>query len=341
MKTVTPWAAGLSGLALQWTLILGTLFLLFGLGRSVPPTVDRDSTLPAVELNGLRFHAETFGQPENPVILVLHGGPGGDYRSLLPLKELADEYFVVFYDQRGSGLTQRVPPSQITMAGFLADLDAFVDHYGRGRPVILLGHSWGAMLASDYGCRYPEKVSAMILAEPGFLTPEQFQVFNQKVYSKPVPPGWIMLRATVTSLLEALFLPGADLSGRLDYFTGTLFATPVPGHPLAGYFPGSDIRNGRMEDWRFGAMVSLLLPLSAVDGKGNFIYSFAERAGSFNKPVLFLCGSENVLIGPEHQKSHIKLFPEAEMAVVAGAGHSMFGEKPAESMDAVRRFLGR
>ena len=82
-------------------------------GALVPRTVTEDLTLPAIEMNGARFHVQTFGNPANPVIVFLHGGPGGDYRSLLALGErhngysLADDYFLVYWDQRGSGLSER------------------------------------------------------------------------------------------------------------------------------------------------------------------------------------------------------------------------------------------
>ena len=47
-------------------------------GALVPRTVAEDPSLPAIEMNGARFHLETFGNPANPVIVFLHGGPGGD-----------------------------------------------------------------------------------------------------------------------------------------------------------------------------------------------------------------------------------------------------------------------
>src|SRR5262252_8407662 len=80
----------------------------------VPPTVAEDRALPASEMNGSRFHVETRGDPSKPVIVMLHGGPGGDYRSLLRLSDrfegysLADDYFLVYWDQRGAGLSERV-----------------------------------------------------------------------------------------------------------------------------------------------------------------------------------------------------------------------------------------
>src|SRR4051794_23954393 len=83
-------------------------------GNLVPKTVAEDPSLPAVDLNGTRFHAEAFGDPDAPVIMVLHGGPGQDYRNSLPLKALADDGLrVVFWDQRGTGLSARVDPETV------------------------------------------------------------------------------------------------------------------------------------------------------------------------------------------------------------------------------------
>ena len=85
----------------------------------VPATVMDDPGLSRLVIDGYTFHGEIFGQSDNPVVIVLHGGPGGDYRSLLGLQALADEYFVVFYDQRGAGLSERVPAEQLTLASSL------------------------------------------------------------------------------------------------------------------------------------------------------------------------------------------------------------------------------
>ena len=151
------------------TVLLAISMWLFTCGFAVPDTVERDHSLPRVELNGYPFHAETFGDADRPVVIVIHGGPGADYRYLYALKALADEHLVVFYDQRGTGLSPRVPAEQITVQVFIDDLDAFVSAFGKGRPVHLVGHSWGAMLASAYAGAHPHKVAKLVLAEPAFL----------------------------------------------------------------------------------------------------------------------------------------------------------------------------
>ena len=53
-------------------------------GNLVPKTVEEDPSLPRIEVNGTTLHAEAFGDPSAPMVMMLHGGPGGDYRSLLP-----------------------------------------------------------------------------------------------------------------------------------------------------------------------------------------------------------------------------------------------------------------
>ena len=87
-------------------------------GNLVPRTVDQDPSLPSITVNGAMLHSEAFGHPDSTMIVCIHGGPGGDYRYLLNCKDLADYgYRVVFYDQRGSGLSQRFPKEFIYHIG--------------------------------------------------------------------------------------------------------------------------------------------------------------------------------------------------------------------------------
>lgn len=66
-------------------------------GALVPPTADQDPSLPQILVDVAghtrALHLRTFGDPERPVLLVLPGGPGTDFRLLLPLQELSDRYY--------------------------------------------------------------------------------------------------------------------------------------------------------------------------------------------------------------------------------------------------------
>ena len=91
-------------------------------GNLVPKTVDEDPNLPQINVNGTLLHAETYGNNDSAMVIFLHGGPGADYRNGLNAKGLANEgYFVVFYDQRGTGLSERHNKSIFSIQIYLDD----------------------------------------------------------------------------------------------------------------------------------------------------------------------------------------------------------------------------
>jgi proline iminopeptidase len=107
-------------------------------GNLVPATVDEDPSLPRIEVNGTALHAEAFGNPGAPMIMVLHGGPGGDYRSLLPYRALAgDGYYVVYWDHRGAGLSRRHPASSYSLVQYLEDLRQVIERFSSSNDLVL------------------------------------------------------------------------------------------------------------------------------------------------------------------------------------------------------------
>ncbi len=144
-------------------------------GLLVPKTVEHDLTLLSLEINDTKLHVETFGTATDPIIVMLHGGPGADYRAMLKAQQFSEHgFFVVFYDQRGSGLSKREDKSQYLDNGpqlMIDDLDAIIRHFriSDTQKVILIGHSWGAMLATGYIDQNPHTIDGAILAEPGGL----------------------------------------------------------------------------------------------------------------------------------------------------------------------------
>jgi len=60
---------------------------------------------------------------------------------------------------------------------------------------------------------------------------------------------------------------------------------------------------------------------------------------NFNRKVLFIASECNKVIGEEIQSIHIQSFPNAELAVIKGAGHDMFLGKPEEVVKVIREYL--
>ena len=293
---------------------------------TVPATVANDPSLPRITINGRLFHAETFGDPAHRAVIIVHGGPGWDYRGLLSLKALAGDYYVVFYDQQGAGLSPRVDPREITLESSLADLDAFVGHFGKGGKVDLIGHSWGAMLISAYLSRHPEKVGHAVLAEPGFLTTEMMKQSGVRF-----GPRWDMgfLVMATKEWFRSLHIKGPDKDAAMDYFIGQVAPYANPEYYCNGIVPDAGALH-----WRAGARAGQAVIQSAMDKKGEIHIDLIKGVERFTSPVLFLSTECNQRIGKVHQEKQVKFFPKAIMKVVSGSGHSMFGEKPEESISA-------
>jgi proline iminopeptidase len=105
----------------------------------------------------------------NPVLVLLHGGPGMSETGLWRTSNagLEDHFTVVYWDQRGAGrsLTPGLDPKSLTIDRFVADLDELADHLigmlGH-RKLTLAGHSWGSVLGVFYARRHPDKVAAYV-----------------------------------------------------------------------------------------------------------------------------------------------------------------------------------
>ena len=308
------------------------LYVSTGGDYKVPETVVDDESLPSVTVNGYQFHAETFGSPENQTVIVLHGGPGGDYRSLLSLKALSDGYFVVFYDQRGAGLSERVPAEDLTLEEYLKDLDAFVNKFGDGNVVNLIGHSWGAHIASAYLGYAPEKVNKTVLAEPGYLNAEEKREWDEfyKSLLSGIDYTWYSIRAG----FAAQHVDGPDKYAPEDFLVGQRILPYFLNHPDNPYHcPGEKYT---APSWRFGSTASEAVLNNASRDDLN---SLSDHASSYEKPVLFIAGECNTWIGPSLQEKHAKLYPNARLEVISDAGHDTFWDNPEETIEVIRSFL--
>lgn len=303
----------------------------------VEKTVAQDSTIPHVILDGITFHAETFGDSTRPKVLVLHGGPGNDYRYLLPLTILADSFYMIFYDQRGTGLSPRVSKEQQTLDSSLADVARFVDHYSPNAPIHIVGHSWGAMLASGFTARYPDRVKRVVLAEPGILTSEMGEKFKKKFAFKP---SFSLLKAFVVAYFESLHIKQNDGHERKDYIFQRVASENIDGNPMKEYFCDGDPNSAFMPYWRYSLDANLEIQKGGMKD-GMFDIDLVSGIENYRDTVLFITSSCNRLIGSEHQKEHMKHFPRVTHVEIDNVGHTMFGEKPEESATIIRSYLSR
>lgn len=280
-------------------------------GNLVPKTVDQDLTLPSITVNGARLHSESYGPPDSTMIIAIHGGPGGDYRYMLNCRDLADAgYRVVFYDQMGSGLSQRFPKShysQSPMDLIYNELSGVITHYRRSpsQKVVLLGHSWGAILASGYAGKYPANVQGMILCEPGGLKWEDIKTYVSKSRSFSFF-GELLNDATYSD--QFVTIKGKDEHEVLDYKMA-LFASK---NEITGE---DNTRPGSF--WRSGAVISNAL---FEYGEKNTI-DFSEGIGNFQKPVLFFNSEFNKAYPDSWMQKITQVYPRIRLETISGVGH--------------------
>ncbi len=321
-------------------IIASVLLYMYTSGRyKVAKTVAQDSTIAHVNLDGVILHTETYGSDTSQVVIVLHGGPGNDFRYLLPLKKLSDQYKMVFYDQRGTGLSPRVDASELTLDSSIEDLDKVIDHFSPGQKVHIIGHSWGAMLGSAYLGRHPDKVNRIILAEPGFLTPEKAQDFMERTngFSISFTPGNIFAFGKL--FMQAIHLRGPDDDAVKDYIFSNMPYLDVKDHPMVGYFCNGKADTISLPFWRSSMTASEAIRKSGMNDQGEFVVSFVEGVEQYQDTVLFISGACNTIIGPDFQKDHMKLFPKSKLVVIEEAGHTMLSEKPVQCQAIIRQFL--
>ncbi|MGL9731055.1 alpha/beta fold hydrolase [Enterococcus sp. DIV0756] len=123
-----------------------------------------------VTLGGIEQYIQTRGEDiSNPIILILHGGPGSTmaYYSYCWQTPFEKDYTIVHWDQRGCGNTyyHDKEAEKPTLDLLLTDLDELVDYlrtkYNKQK-LLIMGHSWGTFLAGIYSRKHPEKISAYI-----------------------------------------------------------------------------------------------------------------------------------------------------------------------------------
>jgi pimeloyl-ACP methyl ester carboxylesterase len=122
-----------------------------------------------VELGGHRVHLHCEGKGF-PAVVLIHGTPRFSFHFALVQQKVAEFARVCVYDRAGDAWSDPVP-GQPTVEIFVEELDRVIRYVSPRRPVLLAGHSVGAVLARAYYARYPERVAAMVLIDSAQLSP--------------------------------------------------------------------------------------------------------------------------------------------------------------------------
>lgn len=281
-----------------------------------------------------------------PPIIYVHGGPGGyvDSTEINTFGALASfGHDVYLYDQVGSGLSDRLPrPKDYTFDGHLADLDEIVTRKIGAERVILIGQSYGGILAAHYVTRHPERVERVVLSSPGELAPTRFTAagrwVNDSLYPTPdslhfitvrSPGGDVAMRMPLRGLLAMAlattlnikFVPDAEADGILNTlvagFSWEMVCDSANVRPEEGgagfYSHGWSNWFGDLEDPR-EAMRVIEVPVLVIQGQCDHIPYAAVY-------------------------EYVDLFPNSRYVFIEGAGHVIWWEKREEYLRLIGEFL--
>jgi pimeloyl-ACP methyl ester carboxylesterase len=154
--------------------LVGSILRLRGTFTAPIGTPNGIAELQQVELNGYPQWVLIRGHDvSDPLFLFLHGGPGESNLWLAhhTMKELERHFVCVNWDQRGAGksLLPGPDPSSMTIEQLYEDtvdlIKLLLARFEKEK-LLLLGHSWGGLLATKVAARHPELLHAVILMNP-------------------------------------------------------------------------------------------------------------------------------------------------------------------------------
>lgn len=280
---------------------------------------------------------------KNPVILYLHGGPSSpdSYVTYGFTDYLIENYTVVAWDERGCGRTyfrnigNDIYNETATFEQAKEDLDALVDYicdrFGQ-KKVILMGHSYGTVLGSEYAIEHPDKVSAYIgVAQVVSLEKSDIYSFEDALKkatdvgddTKEMRDAFEKYRTG--KRLEDLMSLRAAISGYHPVEVSdkaTLFAITSP------YFGMDDFR------WFLKQLGSLenYYELNRQLYDYTFGFDAYNNGLEYGMPTYFISGSCDWICPVDSVKEYANavLSPDKDFVIIDGCGHNVQFSAPEE-----------
>lgn len=281
-----------------------------------------------IKVPGDELYYQQFGiaSKRQPPIVVLHGGPGMDQGYLLPqMLELAKDHEMIFYDQRGAGKSSRqlLDPHQISMERYVQDLEAVRKYFGFQK-MILLGHSFGGILAAEYAIQYPDHVAGLILMNSVPMSLNGCKVFNQKCAERLQ-----QIQESLDELKNSSAFQQGDPHVVEQWYRmvfETYCAKKSDAKKINLHFSPAAARNGPKIEKLFGE---------------NFFskpYDLRPQLHQLSIPTLIIHGNQDPV--PVKTAFETKAaIPQATMIVLDPCGHFSYLEQPKKCFEAIRKFL--
>ncbi|HEY4218971.1 MAG TPA: alpha/beta hydrolase [Gemmatimonadaceae bacterium] len=265
-----------------------------------------------------------YGPVDAPKLLVLHGGPGAHHDYLLPqMLDLADEYELVFYDQRGGGKSRTDDREPITWQTHVADLDLVIDEL-QLEPLSLVGYSWGGLLTMLYTIenaagRARHRPHRIVLIDPAPVNRGFRSQFEAEFSRRQALPEVAAARAALASSGLRDSDPDAYRQRTFELSVAGYFAKPTAAQGLTPFRV-----TGRVQQ-------------SVWESLGDFDLLAPGMLDSVDVPTLIVHGADDPI--PIASSEAAARAMAALLIPIEGSGHVPYVEQPSRLFPPIREFL--
>jgi pimeloyl-ACP methyl ester carboxylesterase len=254
----------------------------------------------------LELACDGFGDAGPPVV-ILHGLLGSARNWTSVAKALAGAHRVFALDLRNHGRS----PWAATMSfdEMAGDVAAFIDAHRLGRAQVI-GHSLGGKVAMRLALTRPERVERLVVVDVAPVA-----------YAHDFGPFVEAMRAV--DLAAVTRRADADLQ----------LAKPIGDAAIRNFLLQNLVKTDAGFVWRVN-LDALAANMPELVG-----FPTPDDGAAYPGPALFIAGARSPYLKAEHRPLIARLFPRAEHVVIAGAGHWVHAERPAEFLAQVREFL--
>jgi len=272
------------------------------------------SSESTVSSRGFALHYVEWGAPTAPPVILLHGITGHARTWDTLAEALAPQWRVLALDQRGHGDSDSAPDGDYSTGAMADDLAAFADALGYRR-FTLLGLSMGGRVAMEFAGAHPDRLERLVIVD---IAPEIH------------PPGMARIRTMIANAPETIESeewavetamaanPRADVGELRHRIKHALKRTP----------------DGALT-WKYARDVREMMRR----GTRRDPLELWERLTHITCPTLLVRGAESDVLSPELAQRVVAALSDGRLVEVAAAGHTVPGDRPAEFVDVVRRFL--
>ena len=274
-----------------------------------------------LRVRGLRYHVRRWGDAALPKLFMVHGWLDVSATFQLLVEPLLGRWQVLLPDWRGFGYSEW-PQDGYWFYDYVADLDALLDHYSPGEPVLLAGHSMGAQAATLYSGLRPARVRRLICLDsiglpesPPQRAPRRVRNWLDQLRQPPRQKSY----ESFEQLAGRVRLQHPHLSAEHALFVARCW--------------GQQDGHGRI---RLCAD-----PHHRLDGPLSYRLAEAEEIWrQITAPTLFIdAGKSKVALPADERARRRALFADQRAVLIEGAGHMLHFDAPRETAAAMAAFL--